>query len=240
MSKERLTVCVPGCAQKDVSRAIDAAMAPYDYNRDEGVGVPVVETWWDYWKVDGRGCEFSVAQGYEADPRLIRGTETLNGQPRNVPPSLCDGGPRTLLDLEGPRARAAADERRAFDAWQTFSSAYPPAYPADHFWARHFADPEGYPQAQVIEDYRTQPVIAALSDQPELNDLIGGDPVARHAYGLDTLIRDATDGVLATQALLTLDGQWLTVSSAEQKRYFNDYLDGLAGDVLVVRVMYHG
>ncbi|MFD6294260.1 hypothetical protein ACFWFU_05555 [Streptomyces sp. NPDC060235] len=92
----------------------------------------------------------------------------------------------------------------------------------------------------MIEDYRTQPVIAALSDQPELNDLIGGDPVARYAHGLDTLIRDATDGVLATQALLTLDGQWLTVSSAEQKRYFTDYLDGLAADVLVVRVMYHG
>ncbi|KUN43707.1 hypothetical protein [Streptomyces olivochromogenes] len=63
------------------------------------------------------------------------------------------------------------------------------------FRARHFADPEGYPQTQVLEDFRTQPVIAALLDNPELEDLVGEDPVARFADDfneyLDALPADA-------------------------------------------------
>src|SRR2546423_10976935 len=112
MAKERVTVCVPPCDPGDVVEAIGAAMAPYDYNRDAGVGDPDVETWWDYWQIDGRGCEFPVVPGHEDDPRLIRGAKALSGEPRNVPPSLCDGGPRALLDLETPRAQAAARGRR--------------------------------------------------------------------------------------------------------------------------------
>jgi len=65
MSKERVTVCVPRCAPEDLPRVIGAAMAPYDYNRDTGPGVPDVETWWDYWQIDGRGCEFPVVPGTE-------------------------------------------------------------------------------------------------------------------------------------------------------------------------------
>lgn len=239
MSKELLTVCIPQGAPTDVPRAIAAAMAPYDYNRDPGIDFDAADTWWDNWKIDGLGCEFMVLPGHDADPHLIRGTETLTGQPRNVPSTLCDGGPRALLDLETPRTRAAAEQRRAFEAWQTFSSAHPPSHTSDHFWAKHFADPERYPAAQVIEDYRTQPVIAALINNPELHNLIGGDPLARYVYDIDYLVRNAADSALATQALLTLDGQWLPIRGAEEIRYFNDYLDGLPTNALVVRVKYH-
>jgi hypothetical protein len=72
MANERVTVCVPGCDPRDVPQAIGAAMAPYDYNRDFVPGEPEVETWWDYWRIDGRGCEFPVVPGHEDDPRLIR------------------------------------------------------------------------------------------------------------------------------------------------------------------------
>ncbi|MEU1536504.1 hypothetical protein [Streptomyces fagopyri] len=128
----------------------------------------------------------------------------------------------------------------AVEAWQTFSSAYPPSHPSHHFWAKHFADPERYPVAQAIEDFRTQPVIAALGSHPELEDLIGGDPVARYVHDVDYLVRDAADSAVATQALLTLDGQWLSIMGSEATRYFNDYLDSLPADALVVRVKYHG
>ncbi|MFE4823290.1 hypothetical protein ACFRFU_44205 [Streptomyces sp. NPDC056704] len=240
MAKERVTVCVPRCAPGDLPRAIGAAMAPYDYNRDTGPGVPDVETWWDYWQIDGRGCEFPVVPGHEADPRLVRGSETISGEPRNVPPSLCDGGPRALLDLEKPRAQAAAEARRAFEAWQAFASGYPPARAMSDFRARHFADPEGYPQTQVLEDFRTQPVILALLDHPELGDLVGGDPVAYLGDDLDTLVGEAADDALPTHALLTLDGRWLAIAGNERRRYFNEYLDALPADAYVVRVLYHG
>ncbi|MFF4114414.1 hypothetical protein ACFY0P_13195 [Streptomyces sp. NPDC001714] len=240
MSRERVTVCVPPCDPGDVVEAIGAAMAPYDYNRDAGIGDPAVETWWDYWRVDGGGCEFTVVPGHEHDPRLIRGAESRSGEPRNVPLSLCDGGPRALLDLEEPRARAAAGARLAFETWQEFSSAHPPARAFGDFWARHVADPENYPHVQAVEDYRTQPVIAALLDDPELEDVVGGDPVARLSGDLDTLVRHAVDDALHTDYLLTLDGRWVAVAGAERRRYFNDHLDTLPADAYVVRVLYHG
>ncbi|MFJ8010718.1 hypothetical protein [Streptomyces fagopyri] len=215
-------------------------MAPYDYNRDADPDVTDVETWWDYWQIDGRGCEFAVVAGFQGDSRLIRGAETLSGAPRNTPPSLCDGGPRALLDFETPRAQAATKAHQAFEAWNAFASAYPPARPAGDFWARHFTDPEGYPSAMVIEDFRTQPVIEALGERPDLEELVGGDPAARFANDLETLISDAVDEVLPTHALLTLDGRWLSVAGREGRRYFNDYLDRLPRDALVVRVLYHG
>lgn len=203
--------------------------------------MPDVETWWDYWRIDdGRGCEFPVVPGHEADPRLIRGSETISGEPRNVPPSLCDGGPRALRDLESPRAQAAAEACRAFEAWQAFASGYPPARAMSDFRARHFAAPEGYPHTQVLEDFRTQPVIAALLDNPELEDLVGDDPVARFGDDLDTLVREAADDALPTNAWLTLDGRWLTIVGTERRRYFNEYLDALPADAYVVRVLYHG
>ncbi|MHB9862031.1 hypothetical protein [Streptomyces sp. YIM S03343] len=240
MAKERVTVCLPPCDPGDVVQAVSAAMAPYDYNRDAGVGDPDVETWWDYWQIGAGGCEFLVVPGHEDDPRLIRGAETLSGEPRNVPPTLCDGGPRALLDLETPRARAAARARRAFEAWQDFSAAYPPTRPPSHFWARHFADPENYPQAQVLEDYRTQPAVVALRNNPGLRELIGGDPAARLTGDLEAYARETADAVLPSNALLTLDGRWLDVANAERRRYFNDYLDALPADAYAVRVAYHG
>lgn len=240
MAKERVTVCVPPCDPVDVVQAITAAMAPYDYNRGAGVGDPNVETWWDYWQIDGRGCEFLVVPGHEDDPRLIRAAKALSGESRNVPPALCDGGPRALLDLETPRARAAARARRAFEAWQEFASAHPPGRAFGTFRARHLADPENYSQAQAVEDYRTQPVIAAFLDNPELEELVGGDPIVRLSDDLEGRVRHAMDSALPSNALLTLDGRWLDIANADRRRYFNDYLDVLPADAYAVRVLYHG
>ncbi|MDC2957045.1 hypothetical protein PO587_21520 [Streptomyces gilvifuscus] len=240
MAKESVTVCLPPCAPQDVHRAVGAAMAPYDYNGEPVPGGPEVETWWDYWFIGVRGAEFQVVPGGEHDPRLVRGTETFSGQPRVVPPALCDGGPRGLLDLEAPRARAAARARRAFEAWRDFSAAHPPARPSSHFRALHLADPEGYPWARALEDYRTQPAVVALLDDPELEELIGGDPADRLTGDPEAHARAAADEALPTHGLLTLDGRWLSIGCAETRRHFNEYLDALPDDALVVRVAYHG
>jgi hypothetical protein len=108
------------------------------------------------------------------------------------------------------------------------------------FWARHITDPEGYPQTQALEDFRTQPVLAALLDSPELEDLVGDDPVARFGDDLDTLVREAADDAPSTNAWLTLDGRRLTIAGTERRRCFNEYLDALPADAYVVRVLYHG
>ena len=78
---------------------------------------------------------------------------------------------------------------------------------------------------QVLEGFRTQPVIAALLDHPDVEDLVGGDPVARFGDDLDTLVREAVDEALPTNALLTLGGRRLAIAGTERRRYFNEYLD---------------
>jgi hypothetical protein len=37
-----------------------------------------------------------------------------------------------------------------------------------------------------------------------------------------------------------LDGRWLVIAGPERCRYFNEYLDTLMPDTIVVRVLYHG
>lgn len=86
----------------------------------------------------------------------------------------------------------------------------------------------------------TQPAIVALLEDPDLEDLVGGDPVAHLGDDLDALVREATDEALPTHALLTLDGRWLAIGGAEGRRYFNAYLDALPADACVVRVLCHG
>lgn len=109
----------------------------------------------------------------------------------------------------------------------------------ERFRANHFADPERYPAAQAIEGFRTDPVTAALINNLELYDPIGGDPAARYALGIHYLAGDAEDSTPATEGLPTLDEQWLPVRGAEGMHYFNDNLDNLPTDALAVRLKYH-
>ncbi|MFF3966402.1 hypothetical protein ACFYZI_33225 [Streptomyces griseorubiginosus] len=91
-----------------------------------------------------------------------------------------------------------------------------------------------------MEDYRTQLVIAVCLDKPELEELVGGDPIARPSDDLEGLLRHAMDSALPSNALLTLEGRWLDIANADRRRYFNDYLDALPADAYAVRVLYHG
>ncbi|MEU0429997.1 hypothetical protein ABZ235_41860, partial [Streptomyces canus] len=171
---------------------------------------------------------------------LLRVPETLTGAPRDVPPASATAGHADCWTWGRPARGRPPRPAGAFESWRDFASAYPPGRPRSHFRAGHLADPEGYPQTQALEDYRTQPVIATYLERPDLEDLLGGDPVARLGDDLGTLVREAAEGALPTHALLTLDGCRLTVAGPERRRYFNDYLDTLRADAYVVRVLYHG
>ncbi|WP_326607478.1 hypothetical protein OG930_38720 [Streptomyces sp. NBC_01799] len=45
--------------------------------------------------------------------------------------------------------------------------------------------------------------------------------------------------VLPTPVLLTLDGRWVEGGGLDHQRMFTACLDGLPGDTMVVRVLYH-
>jgi len=69
---------------------------------------------------------------------------------------------------------------------------------------------------------------------------LGGDPAARLTGDVEVYVRAVADKALPSNALLTLDGRWLDIANAERRRHFNDHLDALPADTLVVRVLYHG
>lgn len=241
MARERVTVCLPPCDPGDVQDAISAAMAPYDYNRED---VPDDPEWmgeWDYWQIDGRGCELPVRAGYEDDPRIIRGALTISGTPRVFPPGTCDGGPRGLLDLGAARDPVAAEAARTFREWHEFASHYPPARPLNYFWEKHQAAPQALRGQRVHEDHDSQSVIKALHrERPELRDRVSSCPVDYVGDDLEAFVERQAMDVLSTHALLTLDGEWTYAGTLEGRRHFNTYLEQLPPEALVVRVLYHG
>ncbi|MGW3246126.1 hypothetical protein [Streptomyces sp. NPDC001070] len=207
-------------------------MAPYDYNRED---VPDDPDWmgeWDYWRVDGRGCELPVRAGYQDDPRIIGGALTLSGTPRVYPPGTCDGRPRGLPDFDAARAPVAAEAARTFREWHEFASHYPPAQPLNHFWEKHDADPEGHPAQRVHENHDGRSVIRALhGERPDLRDRVSSCPVDYVGDDLDDFVERQVADVLPTHALLTLDGKWNHVGSLDVRRCFNAHLDQLPSDV---------
>ncbi|MEU4097297.1 hypothetical protein [Streptomyces sp. NPDC026673] len=119
MSGERVTVCLPASAGSDVRAAVAAAVAPYDRNSN----TEPYQGEWDTWCLGGPGAEFTVLAGHEGDPRLIREPVGPRGETRRRQPSLCDGGPRGLLDFTSMRVDAAARAERAWRERDDFAAA---------------------------------------------------------------------------------------------------------------------
>ncbi|MFF8716507.1 hypothetical protein ACF07T_34510 [Streptomyces sp. NPDC015184] len=237
MAKQRVTVCVPPCAPEDLHRFIGRAMAPFDYNRTDHPDPDWVGEW-DYWFVSGAGCLFAVLPGHEQDPRLVRRDEWTE-PPVDPPPSRCHGGPRGLLDLAVDRDEAAARARVLWKEYQEFATCYPPALPYGFFATRAHTDPVTYPRERVVEEFTDQPLIRALVETPDLGDRFASDPVAYFGEDLETFVAQRVAEVLPTPTLLTLDGRWIESGGPEYLRMFNEYLESLPADTMVVRVLYH-
>ncbi|WP_329188421.1 hypothetical protein [Actinacidiphila glaucinigra] len=99
--------------------AVAAAIAPYDRNSD----IEPYQGEWDHWHLGGPGKEFTVLPGHEHDPRLIREPLTSRGEVRDWVPSLCDGGPRELLDFAAMRLHAATEAERRWRERDDFAAA---------------------------------------------------------------------------------------------------------------------
>ncbi|MFD3531631.1 hypothetical protein [Streptomyces sp. NPDC058664] len=233
MSKQVVTVCLPPCGPGELRPALAEAMAPFEYDAQIGRSDEEWQGEWDHWFIEARGKEFTVRPGCEDDPLVVRDEDA---PPR--PRSLCEGGPKGLLDLDTGPATAAREAGDEWDAWHAFAAGFPPSLPYAHFARRAVGDP-GSTQERVVEDFRAQPVIRALGQDPALEGRFGFDPVPWFGGDRAAFVARAAADVLPTFALLTLDGRWLDGSSHAHNVRFNAYLDSLQDTTILVRVLHH-
>jgi hypothetical protein len=251
-----VTVCLPPWAVRDVDKALTEVMAPFDNNlhpQDDGAEFQGEWDWWHIYGRDGERGGLPVRAGHEDDPRIIFRQVLPNGEVRPPRlPSRCDGGPRGILDFEADRHvyQEAASVR--WNLWQEVSSGYPPAEPFAAFRSRTASDPSGYPAERAEREYRNQPVVQAVINDPHLAEKFKscGDLVGHFTESEGEYVRRAASRVIPTNVLLTLDGRWIDglrmVASTRSHprmqdywRYANEYLDALEADVIVVRLRFH-
>jgi hypothetical protein len=256
LAKERVTVCLPAAATVDLLTALEAALAPYDKNK-------IVEDqsdWhgeWDSWRIQGGEGESAlpVRAGCEEDPRLVRMAMHPDGTPRLQSPSRCDGGPREALDFARDRDASARSAREQWTYWHELSACYPGARPLRHFLAIYRGNPSRYSVRDARRDHANQQALQAFTrerlgetSQPVWHEF--NDPVDIFAPPMDSYVRRVTAAVIPTAALLTLDRRWVDETSfngpvigrerSDQYFEFADrYLDELASDSMVVRVLFH-
>ncbi|MGW6916909.1 hypothetical protein ACWGB8_24240 [Kitasatospora sp. NPDC054939] len=226
-------------------------MHPFGINGDHGP----YQGEWDAWGI-GLQRTFDVRPGAEADPRRIRVEDTAPSYLARppLPPSLCDGGPRGLLDLDTRRDATAAEARDAWRAWHEYARPFPPARTMDEL-RREFSAVHGLgPNARFRGQFEEQEVIRAIQDTPRIRSLTATtmwDPIARFAEPEDVQVRRLCSYVNTTDHLLTLDGQWLDSGAdvfVEQREpygdsyveYADEYLLQLPEDCFLVRVRFHG
>ncbi|MEV7855757.1 hypothetical protein [Streptomyces sp. NPDC088183] len=157
----------------------------------------------------------------------------------DLPLSRCHGGPRGILDLDTPRAAEARRAAGTWTAYHAFADRYPPALPFRHFAERvRNLEPEHAREAAAVA-FREQPLIQAIEADPALEERFTFDPALHFDEDRETYVTRHVAAVLPTPALLTLEGRWVEAGGLDYKRMFNAYLDGLPGDTMVVRVLYH-
>ncbi|GAA1245146.1 hypothetical protein GCM10009665_39980 [Kitasatospora nipponensis] len=107
MTRDLITVCLPPSDPDEVSAALTAAMAPFEYDGQPAGPGGEWQGEWDWWHVFGGDGEngLAVRPGCEDDRRLLRNPRWSDGSARPLRPARrCDGGPRGLLDLDADRS----------------------------------------------------------------------------------------------------------------------------------------
>lgn len=164
VAKERVTVCVSECDREEVHDKLKDAMAPFSYEAAESSG-DVSQGEWDYWRIFSGGYPFMVMPGHEEDWRIVRGVSDGQSDEWTLSPSLCDGGPRGILDFDTGRTRAESVARRNWRTWREFAEQYPRAQGLMHFWRLSWQRPEAYSPDQACKDYEEQPLVKAIRIQ---------------------------------------------------------------------------
>ncbi|WP_200301905.1 hypothetical protein [Streptomyces adelaidensis] len=245
MAREVLTVCLPLLEPGTVRRAIAEAIAPFDRNAEgskasEEEDIEPGE--WDAWTLGAADREFWVRPGSEGDPRLIREYEpTREGQTHVIPRDRCSGGPVGMLDIEAQRSRAVAEASVLWRAWEELSSGFPPARSLEDLTAE---DPEASDRrpGPAWHRYAAQPLMRAVLGDPVLQSRFGQRAVGDFGVGRELFLRRKSCESLARDALLTLDGKWVSPGSLPYEEYivfFNAHIDGLSPNAVVVNITYH-
>ena len=126
-------------------------------------------------------------------------------------------------------------------AWEELSSGFPPARSLDDLIVEH-------PEATVRhaglawQRYAAQPLVRAVLEDAGLLARFGQRAVRDFGVGRDRFLRRKVDEALVRDALLTLDGSWVTSVSRRDEDYvsfFNTYVDELAPDTVLVNITYH-
>ncbi|WUD77335.1 hypothetical protein OG937_39335 [Streptomyces sp. NBC_00510] len=227
-------------------------MSKFDMNRED---VPVSQGRWDWWHVfgghDRKGLP--VRAGSESDPRIIRNPVFSNGESRTWRPSLCDGGPVALLDLEGARSAVAIRAEEAWEEWRYARLRYPAFQTIGSLHERARSSEGKYSFHQASVDYRNQSLVKRLHGVLEAAGLrpMLGDPLGHFGDDPNRFIRLEVAHAIPTNVLLTLDGRWidgtLLTSPGEghpiDDEYFvfaDNYLStALDPDSYMVRVRFH-
>lgn len=161
-------------------------------------------------------------------------------------------GPRRLLDLDTKRDAVAGRAHAEWRAWNDFARGFPPGRPMHELrWEYNAVHGLG-PDDRFRGTYEQQDVIRAISANPEVAALVvdKGDPIRWFAEPEDDYVRRLSAEVNPSDALLTLDGRWLDISSdvydEETKtdgssyfEYADDYLRRVPDDCYLVRVRFH-
>jgi hypothetical protein len=95
-----------------------------------------------------------------------------------------------------------------------------------------------------LRDFRrlAQPWVRAVLDDADLLACFGQQAVGEFGVRRDRFLRHKADEALVRDALLTLDGSWVTPASRRDDDYvsfFNTYVDELAPDTVLVNITYH-
>ncbi|GAA2809786.1 hypothetical protein RMN57_07095 [Kitasatospora sp. CM 4170] len=197
---------------------------------------------WDGYRIGGRwSAHFLHRPEAAGDPRLITTEYGDSGEEGQAAALRCDGGPRALLDFDALREHEGREAGERHDRWTALVEGLPAAEPWDFFLARHRADGSGYPLDRAQQDYDAQPRRRAALGSEEFGGWPGEFATSREQY-----VAQARDAAVPGDALLRSDGTWLEPGRGVENgraaylRAANAYLDGLAGDVVVVAVHCHG
>ncbi|GJF34987.1 hypothetical protein KNE206_76870 [Kitasatospora sp. NE20-6] len=263
MASVNVTVCLPPEAGDDVAGALREALAPFFLDtssaaQDRGM--------WDEIRISGgnSGTGFAVAAGHEDDPRLLHDDPGHDGSRSPSVPGVCAGGPRALLDFSRPTLAHERVVAASWDLWHRLALEHPPVVPLADFVARWQAgafpdDPQG---EGMFAAYRAQPLIRAYRDHPFGHGpswLSFPDPYENPLVGYpgtrDEYIREFTRPRTGTD-LLTVDGWWLEPGgdafhavcepdSCPHRRplpglrFSDEYVAGLPGDTILLRMVGH-
>lgn len=169
------------------------------------------------------------------------------------------GAPIGLIDFDQHRQQHTAWAANVIGIWAAITANLPEPKPWSVFLRRHHDDPDGYPRIRARAEFHNQPAVLAMAAHDaqartahgpkplQLGTDIGyASLIEQMALGADTFINWYRDRALLGDALLTLDGQFLTAHTnpaagpapltdqVAVARRTREYLDGVPEDTILV------